>query len=69
MDKNTRTRLKIPEIKKHPFNKNIDWTKVLNKEYEPPSFTLENNNDEDELSHILPKKVIIIKFKFYLEYI
>ena len=36
MDKNPKTRLKIPAIKQHPFFDGIDWKKVMAMKLKPP---------------------------------
>jgi serine/threonine protein kinase len=36
MEKDPKKRIKIPEIKKHPFFQDLDWDLVLNKKIQPP---------------------------------
>jgi hypothetical protein len=48
LDRNVKTRLGANnhnDIKNHPFFKNLDWNDVYNKRLTPPSFSVENDEE------------------------
>jgi transcription initiation factor IIF auxiliary subunit len=50
------------EIKRHPFFRGLDWTKLTNKEIDPPiHLQMEEDDDNEELQYL--KAMEKVKFK------